>query len=210
MTHTYAESADHVINGVRYVCDDCGAHGCRLYRHYQTFLENQRLYCTACALKRAEMEKPDGKHTIGCLVAAVPADGIAVADAVADGLGGTFWGYTSVPDEGVRWWDALPIASKPSGGFFEEQAKAICEAVAAEKHLAGGPLADSDDTIILATVGRVAIAAAITPSGDAVRIGILVANRKLDEVDETSIPIGRQQLRDMIAELQKLLAEMGT
>lgn len=35
-------------NGYR--CDVCGATGVRLYRRYQSFLENQKLHCTCCAI----------------------------------------------------------------------------------------------------------------------------------------------------------------
>lgn len=81
-----------------YICSDCGASGVRLYREYQTFLENQHLRCRACACKK-QHRGPDNhsEYSIGWLVAAVPTE---------DGL--TFWGYTSVPDDGVKWWDNLP------------------------------------------------------------------------------------------------------
>ena len=83
-----------------YVCADCGAQFVRLYRDYQTFLDHQRLRCTACALKDQEKERPSDEraHSIGWLVAAVPTQ-----------KGDTFWGYTSVPDAGVAWWDRLPV-----------------------------------------------------------------------------------------------------
>lgn len=81
------------VNGVEYVCADCGAERCRLYRDYGTF--SPKLRCTACATKH-QGHGPDGPHSIGWLVAAVPVDG-------------TFWGYTSVPADGVAWWDALPV-----------------------------------------------------------------------------------------------------
>lgn len=82
-----------------YKCDDCGATGVRLYREYQAFLEHQALRCRACSLKKSGQESPDGEteHSIGWLVAAVPTE-----------EGDTFWGYTSVPQAGVEWWDRLP------------------------------------------------------------------------------------------------------
>lgn len=82
-----------------YVCGACSADGVRLYRDYQTVLDHQRLVCTSCA-ERAEGRTvdPSHPHSIGWKVAAVPTE---------DGT--TFWGYTSVPMAGVRWWDALPL-----------------------------------------------------------------------------------------------------
>lgn len=82
-----------------YVCEDCGAEGVRLYRRYQTMLDSQKLRCTECALKNQNRTEPDqpSAHSIGWLVAAVPTED-----------GQTYWGYTSVPDDGVKWWDNLP------------------------------------------------------------------------------------------------------
>lgn len=91
-----------------YVCG-CGASGVRLYREYQTFLNHQVLRCRRCAreqytaaeLKRwAAYKHPnDQEHCIGSLVAAVPTE-----------EGDTYWGYTSVPQAGVEWWNRLPKA----------------------------------------------------------------------------------------------------
>ena len=82
----------------RYQCNECGATGVRLYREYQTFLNHQRLRCRECACKN-QKRKPDGpaEHTIGWLVAAVPTED-----------GETYWGFTSVPQEGCEWWNRLP------------------------------------------------------------------------------------------------------
>lgn len=81
-----------------YKCVTCSATGVRLYRRYQTFLDHQQLYCRECACKD-QNKQPDNKseHTIGCLVAAVPTED-----------GRTYWGFTSVPQEGVEWWNRLP------------------------------------------------------------------------------------------------------
>lgn len=40
---------------------------------------------------------PKTEHQLRGLCAAVPTE-----------EGDTFWGYTSVPDDGVKWWDNLP------------------------------------------------------------------------------------------------------
>jgi hypothetical protein len=116
-----------------YRCGVCGEHGVRLWREYQTFLEHQTLVCAACAC--FEQSKPSksysielldtgkvcvtttydphlepqlhqifggkerGGDQIGWRIPAVP---------TADGE--SYWGYSSVPKEGVDWWNRLPIA----------------------------------------------------------------------------------------------------
>ena len=81
-----------------YECKDCGVSGVRLYREYQTFLDHQTLRCRECACKNQESEPfLEAEHSIGWLVAAVPTED-----------GKTFWGFTSVPQEGVEWWNRLP------------------------------------------------------------------------------------------------------
>lgn len=90
-----------------YVCGDCGVKGVRLYRKYQTFLNHQELRCRACALLNQKKDEPDqpSEH-IGWLVGAVPTE-----------EGDTYWGYTSVPQPGVEWWDRLPAKVNLSGGL---------------------------------------------------------------------------------------------
>lgn len=87
----------------KYKCHKCGRGNCRLYRWYSC--SHIELMCTACA----EAANPPGKyekllkesdpqrHSIGGMVAAVP-----------DGEG-NYWGYTSVPQNLVEWWDNLPV-----------------------------------------------------------------------------------------------------
>jgi hypothetical protein len=84
-----------------YECGECGAKGVRLYRYYQTFLEHQKLRCRSCAVNEVG-EEPQApwsvtEHNIGHLVSAVPTED-----------GRTYWGYTSVPSDGVEWWNRLP------------------------------------------------------------------------------------------------------
>lgn len=92
-----------------YRCAKCGVADCKMWRQYNAFAVHISLRCGACAL--AEEGEPGpidvkgyvpGKycdHTdqIGSLVPAVPTP-----------EGDTFWGYASVPSEGVAWWRALP------------------------------------------------------------------------------------------------------
>lgn len=97
-----------------YRCSTCGARNCKLWREYQTFADRTQLLCCDCAGKSQRRDvsgiRYDGKtrgpfgwsDQIGWLVPAVPHE-----------EGDTFWGYTSVPDAGVRWWKALPSRGQP-------------------------------------------------------------------------------------------------
>lgn len=93
-----------------YKCHRCGAAGCKLWREYNTFLDHQVLLCARCAARRANTSiksmDADGRRRIslggrtdqiGWYIPAVPTK-----------ENDTYWGYTSVPDEGVEWWRALP------------------------------------------------------------------------------------------------------
>lgn len=100
-----------------YACTTCGVRGCKLWREYQTFLDHPTLECCDCASKSEgkdvsdmddegrRLEREDERYglplersdQIGWRVPAVPTE---------DGT--TFWGYTSVPADGVAWWKALP------------------------------------------------------------------------------------------------------
>jgi hypothetical protein len=92
-----------------YVCSKCGASGVKLWRQYQTFLDHVDLMCAKCAgqdqAKDVTDIDADGRRTgshggrtdqIGWLVPAVPT------------YDGTFWGYASIPQDGVNWWRGLP------------------------------------------------------------------------------------------------------
>lgn len=94
----------------KYKCSKCGAAGVRLWRQYQTFADHIDLLCLACG-EADQKRKIDPRETsIGWLVLAVP---------TADGSD-TYWGYTSVPDDGLDWWKALPIAITENGHEGEE------------------------------------------------------------------------------------------
>jgi len=77
-----------------YKCLGCGAHGVRLWRQYQTVASCIELLCRSCAETDQGEQLQPGSDQIGNLVPAVPVDG-------------SFWGYTSVPKEGVEWWYSL-------------------------------------------------------------------------------------------------------
>jgi len=108
---------------VTYVCTGCGSSNCRLWRQYQTFADQTELLCCECAEKDQSKtcQLPDGNDphhktmvldkgsgferpatsTIGWLVPAIP---------TADWE--TFWGYTSVPPDGIKWWYDMPLRPK--------------------------------------------------------------------------------------------------
>jgi len=100
-----------------YKCCVCGTSGVKLWRWYQTFLDDQRLYCVDCAIENqhkqdcakyvhADAVREDGKSfsfeqwgdQIGWLVPAVPTE-----------EGDTYWGYGNTPQAGCDWWRRLPL-----------------------------------------------------------------------------------------------------
>lgn len=91
-----------------YKCDTCPATGVKLWREYQTMADVTELVCAACACKSQGKENNvdaegfrHGEYgrtdQIGWRIPAVPLED-----------DDTYWGYTSVPDEGVKWWKKLP------------------------------------------------------------------------------------------------------
>lgn len=105
-----------------YKCSECKTTGVKLWREYNTFLDHQTLRCCTCAgeygdvldLVRenitAEGKIPwyyQGKFMqytdqVGGLIPAVPTQ-----------ENDTFWGYTSVPEDGCVWWKNLPNFTDP-------------------------------------------------------------------------------------------------
>lgn len=92
-----------------YRCNTCGAHGCKLWREYQTFLSHQKLSCCdcACASQKRDITTIDADGTVESDVGRTDTIGWCVP-AVPTEDGFTFWGYTSVPRAGVEWWRKLP------------------------------------------------------------------------------------------------------
>src|SRR5262249_37719640 len=97
-----------------YKCGNCGATGCKLWREYQTF--SPQLLCVDCACKdqnktnnvdeqglQMDIELGWKTDSIGWYVPAVP-----------DEAGFGYWGYTSVPDAGAKWWELLPLRAVPA------------------------------------------------------------------------------------------------
>lgn len=82
-----------------YRCFHCGGTQCKLWRPYH---DHAPLRCRDCAIDHAIFVDENHSITIlgdqlGALLPAVPCEN-----------GIDWWGYTSVPPEGVQWWKALP------------------------------------------------------------------------------------------------------
>lgn len=97
------------MNHKNYRCAVCGAANCKLWREPAVFASHVVLRCAPCAARQADKDistldatgKRDSEHgktdQIGGWLPAVPTED-----------GSTYWGYTSVPDEGCKWWRDLP------------------------------------------------------------------------------------------------------
>ena len=93
-----------------YVCGGCGKSGVKLWRDFEAFLDHQTLSCVDCAGWTSNIDTSmigdDGKRPsrfgytdqIGWHIPAIPTT-----------ENDTFWGYSSVPQDGCDWWDRLPI-----------------------------------------------------------------------------------------------------
>jgi hypothetical protein len=98
-----------------YKCGECGATGCKLWREYQTFLHHQTLRCAKCAAEDQGVDISDindeGSYTLDPKVFGPNqrSDQIGwYTPAVPTEENDTYWGYTSVPEAGVKWWYNLP------------------------------------------------------------------------------------------------------
>ncbi len=99
---------------MEYKCTVCGVEGVRMWRQYQTFLDRIKLMCMACAEAdqdricelRSEASvfrsRRGPSDQIGWLIPAVPTS-----------EGDTYWGYSSVPQDRIEWWQALPLEEGP-------------------------------------------------------------------------------------------------
>ena len=95
-----------------YKCDACGATGIKLWRQYQTCAP--RLLCAPCACK--DQGKPDDVNASGCR-GRRGGDQIGwYVPAVPDEEGVGYWGYSSVPQAGVTWWQRLPTRASEQKG----------------------------------------------------------------------------------------------
>lgn len=88
-----------------YKCSECDARGVKLWRQYQTMADYLKLLCLDCAEKDSGKKLGDSDQ-LGWLVPAVPTELPNADDCIPKGE--TFWGYSSVPGWGIKWWYALP------------------------------------------------------------------------------------------------------
>lgn len=103
---TLAYAADWMPDD--YVCSGCKAKGCKLWRHTD-YVGPIPLFCATCVERETRRSFPTldatGRHQskygwtdqLGPFLPAVPDE---------EEIG--YYGYTSVPDEAVAWWRALP------------------------------------------------------------------------------------------------------
>lgn len=108
-----------------YKCAKCEAHGCKLYREYQSW--HPVLMCAPCTSeKMKEIQRKhagyEGDYGIETLDAVGLRDtkhgktdqiGLYIP-AVPDEEGAGFWGYTSIPQAGCDWWRNLPSLPEKS------------------------------------------------------------------------------------------------
>ena len=95
-----------------YFCYKCGSNGVKLWRLYNTFLDHQKLTCVYCSGENEDVDissVDEGgmidsdygvSDQIGSLIPAVPTNECD-----------SYWGYTSVPQDGVDWWKRLGLKS---------------------------------------------------------------------------------------------------
>jgi hypothetical protein len=103
-----------------YNCSGCGATGIKLWRDYNTCANAIELKCAECATPNQVTYEAKTYTTENNreFLGAFDADGVftfrsgdqlgGLVPAVPTVEGDTFWGYSSVPDDQVEWWLALP------------------------------------------------------------------------------------------------------
>ena len=101
---------------VLYACEGCGVSGVKLWRDIQMVARGVTLLCAHCGIKQAIA---DGSRSITAytLIDNIGGrfDDFGFTDqiggllpAIPDESGETFWGYTSVPENGIAWWRSIP------------------------------------------------------------------------------------------------------
>lgn len=97
-----------------YTCSKCGINGVKLWRQSNTFANHIKLMCADCASKDQKTDIStignDGFYELEDEGIGMLTDQIGdLIPAVPTIENDTFWGYTSVPQDGCEWWYALPI-----------------------------------------------------------------------------------------------------
>lgn len=88
-----------------YRCRECDATGCKLWRVGASSCI--RLWCLPCAEKASNARLIFGTQFS---TDQLYNDGLNLVPAVPSPDGEEWWGYTSVPEDRVEWWQALPTA----------------------------------------------------------------------------------------------------
>jgi len=99
---------------VGYRCSSCGATGVKLWRQYNTFACFIELLCVDCAREDQGVDyevDEQGFHDEDGLGPCDQIEWLVPAIPTEDGY--TYWGYTSVPEAGCRWWDDLLPLRRP-------------------------------------------------------------------------------------------------
>jgi hypothetical protein len=94
-----------------YKCSRCKTKGCKLWRQYNTMASVLKLMCGHCALKDQKKEGPidDQGFRISEVGGGIKCDQIGwLVPAIPCENEDTYWGYSSVPQDGVSWWRSLP------------------------------------------------------------------------------------------------------
>jgi DNA-directed RNA polymerase subunit RPC12/RpoP len=89
-----------------YVCSKCGVTGIKLWRDYQTF--PVELVCFKCSGDDREITQDGYVKSIYCGMLTDQIVGSRVPAVRVKGTNDAYWGYTSVPEEDVNEWKALP------------------------------------------------------------------------------------------------------
>ena len=161
----------------RYECKTCGSRGVKLWREYQTFQNHQTLLCRSCSeIEQAPKNggRPSweeyGGDQIGWRVPAVP-------DKLPTGIhwklprGYTFWGYTSVPADGVEWWKRLhgigrvAVSLRKEAEDFEAERDALRAEVERLKRLADAAQDHEGEVVMQNARLRAALAEALRMIG---------------------------------------------
>ena len=109
-----------------YVCGECGQGGVKLWRVAASSCI--RLFCVVCVCKKERDVNPldfdaNGEHPIGFCnngakwlgLRSDQVGGCVAAVPCEDGSG--WYGYTSIPEEGVAWWRRLPTLGNRKAVF---------------------------------------------------------------------------------------------
>ena len=94
-----------------YACHKCGAKRVKLWREYNTLLDHQSLLCCKCSGEEQDkdVKNIDDRGMVESEIGRSRTDQIGYRiPAVPTEDNDSYWGYTSVPENGVQWWKRLP------------------------------------------------------------------------------------------------------